>query len=268
MQQARDFQDESEALHELIQDIAPEQLSQPTQFKGWTINDVIGHLHIWNRAALLSLTDEPAFLNFYQELNGFMEKGGKSLNDFERQWLQGAAGNELLQIWREYYQRTAAAFADCDPKKRVKWAGPEMSALSSITARLMETWAHGQEAYDSLGVERVNTDRIKNIVVLGINTFGWTYKVNELPMPEQMPCVCLTAPSGEEWNFGECNDKECVRGSAEDFCQVVTQVRNLADVNLKVKGEVATQWMSIAQCFAGGAETPPAPGTRFKRSAP
>jgi hypothetical protein len=33
-----------------------------------------------------------------------------------------------------------------------------------------------------------------------------------------------------------------------------------------VTGPVATQWMSIAQCFAGGAVDPPAPGTRGPQS--
>ena len=62
-----------------------------------------------------------------------------------------------------------------DPKKRVKWMGPDMSARSSITARLMETWSHSQALYDALGIIRENKDRIKNIVVLGNNTFKWCY---------------------------------------------------------------------------------------------
>ncbi|HCD17768.1 MAG TPA: TIGR03084 family protein, partial [Rhodobiaceae bacterium] len=31
-------------------------------------------------------------------------------------------------------------------------------------------------------------------------------------------------------------------------------------------GPIATDWMSKAQCFAGGPETPPAPGTRFTKT--
>ena len=52
-----------------------------------------------------------------------------------------------------------------------------------------------EEVYDSLGVERVNADRIKNIAVLGVNTFGWTHITNKLPVPENVPYVKLTAPS-------------------------------------------------------------------------
>ena len=42
----------------------------------------------------------------------------------------------------------ASKYKGTDPKKRLKWAGPEMSARSSVTARQMETWAHGQELFD------------------------------------------------------------------------------------------------------------------------
>ena len=41
-----------------------------------------------------------------------------------------------------------------------------------------------------------------------------------------------------------------------------TQVRNIKDVNLKLSGKISTEWMSIAQCFAGKASSPPLPGTR------
>ncbi len=151
--------------------------------------------------------------------------------------------------------------------KRLKWGGPDMSARSCISARLMETWAHGQEIYDQLGVVRKNQDRIRNIVILGINTYGWTYAVREETAPEPKPYVNLTAPSGEEWTFNDPSADDLIEGAAEDFCQVVTQVRNIADTSLRVIGPNATDWMSKAQCFAGAAQPPPAPGTRITRKA-
>jgi uncharacterized protein (TIGR03084 family) len=133
----------------------------------------------------------------------------------------------------------------------------------------METWAHGQEVYDLLGVERVDTDRIRNIAVLGVNTFGWTFVNRKLAVPQPVPHVRLDAPSGDVWEWNAGVESDLVAGSASEFCQVVTQVRNLADTKLRVEGEVAKRWMSIAQCFAGPAEDPPPPGTRFTaRTAP
>jgi uncharacterized protein (TIGR03084 family) len=140
-----------------------------------------------------------------------------------------------------------------------------MSVRSSITARLMETWAHGQAVYDVLGQVRSDTDRIKNIAVLGINTFGWTFANRGIAVPAAIPTVRLTAPSGAIWVWGPPVADNLVEGSAVEFCQVVTQVRNLADTTLRVVGATAMHWMSIAQCFAGPPEDPPAPGSRFRR---
>ena len=126
----------------------------------------------------------------------------------------------------------------------------------------METWAHGQEVYDLLGTVRQNADRIRNIVVLGANTYGWTFAVRRQQPPAPVPHLILTAPSGEVWSYNEPSATERIEGAAEEFCQVVTQVRNIADTDLKVTGANAALWMSIAQCFAGVASQPPAPGTR------
>lgn len=137
-----------------------------------------------------------------------------------------------------------------------------MSVRSSITARLMETWSHAQAIYDLLGVPREDGDRIKNVAVLGVNTFGWTFVNRGEAVPEHKPFVRLTAPSGELWQWNEPSKTQIIEGSATQFCQVVTQTRNIADTSLKVTGDVATEWMTVAQCFAGPPREPPVPGTR------
>jgi uncharacterized protein (TIGR03084 family) len=262
MQQADDFLAESEALHALMADLPEADFERPTAFKGWTLNQVIRHLHVWNQGAVLSLTDEAGFDAFYAKAGANLSGG---LRDFEEAWLAGLSGPELLTIWWTFCRETADHFRAADPGLRVRWAGPSMSARSSITARLMETWAHGQEVYDELGVVRVNADRIRNIVVLGNNTYGWTFNVRGEAVPEPRPHLALTAPSGELWTFNEPAGDERIEGPAEAFCQVVTQVRNVADTDLRVSGANATAWMERAQCFAGPPETPPAPGVRRTR---
>ena len=59
--EARDFLAESEALHAAVAGLAPSDFDRPTQFKGWTIGDVLVHLHFWNLAADLSASDPAAF---------------------------------------------------------------------------------------------------------------------------------------------------------------------------------------------------------------
>ncbi|MEL7029576.1 MAG: hypothetical protein AAGL49_10285, partial [Pseudomonadota bacterium] len=104
-----------------------------------------------------------------------------------------------------------------------------------------------------------------------INPKTWSFAVRGETAPQPAPFVKLVGPSGAVWTYGEPSESEFVEGSAEEFCQVVTQVRNVADTSLSVVGPNAAAWMANAQCFAGAAETPPAPGTRktaSKRRAP
>ena len=255
-----DFLDESDALYRLLVPLSDDYFTRGTGFKNWSINDIITHLHMWNWAADLSLTDEKALLEFIQKVHAAIPAGG--MRQFENTWIQGLTGRALVETWRAYYAGMAERWTHTDPKARMKWAGPDMSVRSSITARLMETWAHGQAVYDLLGTERTDRDRIRNIAVLGVNTFKWTFINRQWEVPESVPHVRLTAPSGACWSWNESNSDDCIAGSATAFCQVVTQTRNVADTDLTVTGEIAQRWMANAQCFAGPPELPPEPGTR------
>lgn len=260
MKQANDFLDETLALNGLLAPLTETDFETPTQFKGWTINNIIRHLHVWNIAVDLSLRDEAAFGAFVAVMMAGV-RGGK-LPEFEASYLNGLSGHALRSAWMERAETTAKAFAVADPKLRLKWVGPDMSALSSITARLMETWAHAQAIYDILGVERRDSDRIGNIVRLGVNTWGFAWKNRRMDPPGQMPVLRLHAPSGAIWEYGEATDSGSITGSAAEFCQVVTQCRNIADTSLEVTGDLAHQWMAVAQCFAGPPQDPPAKGSR------
>ena len=262
MQQAEDFRQETRALHQLVASLPPATLEEPTQFKAWTIVDVVRHLHFWNRMAHYQLSAPAQLADHLKQ----MQVRGIPMRAYEAEQMGHLAPAALVAGWAAFAEQAADIFATADPKARLKWAGPDMSARSSIMARLMETWAHGQEVYDHAGVVRVNEDRIGNIVTLGANTFGWTYATRRETPPGPMPHLVLTAPSGAVWTHGELSERERIEGLAEEFCQVVTQTRNVADTSLKVTGEVATDWMSKAQCFAGAPNPPPAPGTRFPRS--
>ncbi|MFK8030649.1 MAG: TIGR03084 family metal-binding protein [Gammaproteobacteria bacterium] len=262
--QVTDFSAECTAFGELLDRALcndTKLFERPTQFKNWTLNDILGHLHVWNWAADTSLNNPDHFQEFMVLVMDAFQRG--QVRTFERQWLKGLEGEALLDTWRTFAATMCERFAQADPRTRVKWAGPDMSVRSSITARLMETWAHTQAVYDLLGIEREHHDRVKNIVVLGINTYEWTFKNRRLAVPEPAPYVSLGTPSGQHWEFNEPSAVECIKGSATEFCQVVTQVRNVDDTALQVRGDNATSWMAIAQCFAGAPEDPPTAGSRF-----
>jgi uncharacterized protein (TIGR03084 family) len=256
-----DFRDETLALHALIAPLDAAALARPTAFKRWTVEDVVGHLHFWNRGADLALADPAAFAALAKEAMAFLATG-RALRDFERRQLDGLAGAALVTAWRDFALEMTERFAAADPAARVAWVGPAMSVRSSITARLMETWAHGQAVYDLLGVVRRNTDRIRNIAHLGAGTYEWSFKLRGETPPAPKPHLRLEAPSGAVWTWNAPSETDLIEGLAEEFCQVVTQTRNVADTRLRVVGRSAAAWMAVAQCFAGGPETPPAPGAR------
>ncbi|MBA3069734.1 MAG: TIGR03084 family protein [Hyphomonas sp.] len=258
MQQAEDFRQETRALSGLVATLHHSQYYLPTQFRDWTVMDVLRHLHFWNGMAHFQISDPDTLAAHLKAI----QASGAGMRAYEAKQLGHLGERALLEEWSDFAEEAADIFAEADPKARLKWAGPDMSARSSITARQMETWAHGQEIFDFASVERRNEDRISNIVTLGVNTFGWTYATRRQTPPGPMPHLALTAPSGASWTYGEASQAERIEGRAEEFCQVVTQTRNIADTALKVTGPVAADWMSKAQCFAGAPAEPPAPGTR------
>jgi uncharacterized protein (TIGR03084 family) len=128
-----------------------------------------------------------------------------------------------------------------------------MSVRSFVTARIMETWAHGQDIADTLSVNRAPTDRLRHVAHLGVSTRNWSYVVRGLP-PNQAPVIVeLAGPSAPTWRWGPDEAEDRVDGTALDFCLVVTQRRHWQDTGLRVRGEAAREWMTIAQAFAGRA---------------
>ena len=259
---ALDFKAENDAVYQLPEQLQQDDFKRKTQFKEWTINDILAHLHYFNVAADLSLIDEPAFLKMVSELTE-AGKNGEALVPFTERKLNGVKGQALLQLWRDYYPEMTECFTAEDPKKCLRWFGPSMSARTSISARLMETWSHAQAIYDLLGVEREEHDRVKNIVVLGVNAFAWTFSNRGEAVPQDKPNLCLRSPSDDVWQWHDESKSNFIEGTAVDFCRVVTQTRNVADTSLVVQGATATRWMAIAQCFAGPPNDLPAPGIRF-----
>ncbi len=267
MNEAQDFADESRALTVILDGADKETLGKVTLFKGWTIEDVIAHLHMWNIAAGLTLEGRDEFQEFFDNVAKHL-MAGETHPQVQRIWLDetqnGLHGPALLEAWRSYCPKLANDYASADPDARIAWAGPDMTTRSKMIARQMETWAHGQEVFDVLGMARGEKDRIRNICHLGVTTYSWTFKNRQKDAPLPKPYVRLMAPSGAIWEWNEAQENNAVIGEAAHFAQVVTQTRNIEDTSLTTIGDNASCWMEIAQCFAGAPETPPAKGARCK----
>ena len=126
------------------------------------------------------------------------------------------------------------------------------------TARIMETWAHGQDIVDALGAVREPSVRLRHIAHLAVRTRDFAFKANKLTPPGDEFRVDLSGPSGETWAWGPEGAAERVTGTAEDFCLLATRRRHRDDVSLTAVGANADKWLDIVQAFAG----PPGEGRR------
>lgn len=261
LQVAQDLKDEAADLHAFLETLDPADWDVETRFMKWTPWDVVAHLHYFDKVSHVTFEGEEAFAPERKKL-GDMIKAGRTNKETAREALGHLDGPALLAAWKKGCDELADKLGERNPKDRLPWFGPDMGVQMFTTARYMETWAHSQEIFDLKKTPRTHTDRIKNIVAIGVKTYGWTFINRKIEIPGPPPFIRLTAPSGEVWEYNDPSETEIIEGSAVDFCMTVTQTRNVKDTGLRVEGEVANAWMNIAQCFAGPPVDPPKPGFR------
>lgn len=253
-----DLRTEHEALDAVVAGLDEEKWMTMTPSPGWNIKDQIRHLAYFDDRAALSTSDAETFGKHIEEVMSDIHRFIKTLDDVGKDM----SISELMNWWRSEREKMLEAYEAIGPKDRLPWYGPPMSALSHATARLMETWAHGQDVFDALRLKRTNTDRLRHIAHLGVTTFGWSYANRGLEVPQTAVRVELTAPSGDVWTWGPEDASDKISGPAEDFCLVVAQRRHVDDTRLDAVGETARDWMLKAQCFAGPPTDGPKPGER------
>ncbi|HVV36589.1 MAG TPA: TIGR03084 family metal-binding protein [Acidimicrobiales bacterium] len=242
-----DLADEYAALDALVADLDAAGLDTLTPAEGFTVRDELSHLAFSEELASLAALDADAFRAKLDDLLADLlsAEGGPKLR------AASMAPAELIGWWRTERQRTLDALRAHAVTDRIPWVVGDMSVTSFATARLMETWAHGQDVVDALGLDRAPTARLRHIAELGVRTRGFSYAVRGMAKPDADVRVALTGPDGDAWEWGAPDAADSVTGPALDFCLVVTQRRHVLDTALEVTGAAADEWMAIAQAFAG-----------------
>jgi len=231
-----DLADEEDALDRIVDGLDAAGWATPTAVAGWDTRATIEHLAGSEALAAVALTEPDAFA---QRLAARRGNAGTP-----------HARAEVLDRWRLERARVLGALAAAGPQDRFPWIAGDMSAMSFATARLMETWAHGFDVAAALGVPYPATARLRHVAELGVRTRRFAFAAHGVPLPDGDVRVELVGPEGEAWTWGA-SDTDLVRGSALDFCLVVTQRRHIDDSGLLAQGEGARQWMAVAQAFAG-----------------
>ncbi|MFI9590179.1 TIGR03084 family metal-binding protein [Nonomuraea sp. NPDC052265] len=248
-----DLRAETDSLEALLAPLRPADWETPTPAEGWAVRDQVSHLAWFDDAAVLSVTDPAAFRDLAARAGSVDDLAAAS---------RGMPPRELHAWFRAARARSLEAFGTLDARVRVPWFGPAMSGASFVTARLMETWAHGQDVADGLGLTREPTERLRHVALLGCRARPYSFAARGLPEPAGPVRVELTTPGGDLWTAGPADASAVVRGPMLDFCLLVTQRVHLSDTALEAAGEPARAWLEIAQAFAGppGKGRPPRSG--------
>jgi uncharacterized protein (TIGR03084 family) len=250
-----DLAAESAELRTVLAGLSEAQWREDTPAAGWTIADQVSHLAYFDDVALRSATDPEAFA---AEKDAMDADGGVNPDTIAARF-RDLSGAELLTWFDDARGRLIAAFRELDPSVRVPWFGPAMSAASSLTARIMETWAHAQDVYDTVGVVPTPSARLRHVAHIGVGARAFSYAAHGRPASSVPVRVELTAPDGSTWTWGPEDAADRVTGPALDFALLMTQRRHRDDLALEVVGEAAQEWVEIGQAFAGEAGTGRAP---------
>ncbi|MGV9740813.1 TIGR03084 family metal-binding protein [Nocardia farcinica] len=242
-----DFAEECADLERLVAPLSEAQWATPTPAPGWTIAHQIGHLAWTDEVATVAATDAEKFA-------GMVAEAGPRALTFVDEAAEEAATQppaDLLRRWRTGRKALVTALREVPAGTKLPWFGPPMSPASMITARLMETWAHGQDVADALGVTREPAMRLRSVAHIGVRTRNFAYSVRGKTPPAEEFRVELTAPDGSLWTWGPADAAQRVTGPAVDFCLLVTQRRHPDDLAVRAQGQDAAEWLTIAQAFAG-----------------
>ena len=234
-------------LREILAGLDEPGWRRGTPAAGWTITDQVSHLAHFDDVAVQSAVRPDAFV---AELERTEATGGIDPDAIATRYRE-LSGAQLLAWFDDSRGRLLATFRGLDPGGRVPWFGPPMSAASSLTARIMETWAHGQDVADAVGVRREPTARLRHVAHIGGGARAFSYALHSRELADAPIRVELAAPDGSTWTWGPAEAADRVAGPALDFALAITQRRHRDDLALTITARHAREWMEIGQAFAG-----------------
>ncbi|MDX3062606.1 MULTISPECIES: TIGR03084 family metal-binding protein [Streptomyces] len=245
-----DLRLESDELDLLVAGLGAGGWAGPTPAEGWTVAHQIAHLNWTDEVALIAVTEPDGFA---AEVDRALAAPESFVDRAAAERVALLSPEALLAQWRQDRTRLHQALRDAPAGARFPWYGPPMSVASMATARLMETWAHGQDVADALGVARKPTARLRHVARIGVRARDYAYFVRGEQPPGEPFRVELEGPGGEVTGYGPEDAAQRVAGPLLDFCLLVTQRAHRDDLALEAVGADAGHWLDIAQAFAGPA---------------
>ncbi len=241
-----DFTRLQKEIYTKVESLTEEQWAQPSFAVTWSNLDSLGHLVYFDEVMSLAFENPTAFMRLKDNYSG----NEIALMDFHIRRFRQLGAQNTIEAFKLNHDKLKASFKFRDPNSPIKWFGPDMKPETAIISRVMEYWAHSQDIYDALGFRREASKATIYIAELGVKTFKWSFKINNLNEPLGKLFVKLDF-SGQTIEIGDNAASNKITGDISEFCLLVTQRRNINDLNLQASGEEAEAFLKITQCFAG-----------------
>jgi uncharacterized protein (TIGR03084 family) len=236
---------EQRALQAVLHALDPDDWLRPTPARGWDVRDTVAHLADTDEVAIATATGQPGSLNERANTSA-------SVEDVTYQGVlhgRRRSGAGVLEWWESSAVAIRDMFDAIDPNVRIPW-GIGMRPPSLITARLMETWAHGLDVCAAVGVDPRDTDRLGHVAWLATRALPYAYTVSGREAPTEPVRVELTLPSGAAWTFGPDDATNRITGPAGEYCRVFVHRSTRAGApNVKAVGPAAEDALAVARAF-------------------
>jgi len=237
---------EQTGLQTELGNLATDDWFRPTPAKGWDVRDTVAHLADIDEIAIDTCTAGP-----------------RPLNDFAAQFaspedttlwgvLRGRrrSGREVLTWWEDTSSRERDVLARVDAAMRIPW-GIGMRRPSLVTARLMETWAHGLDVREAVGLPVVDSDRLRHVAWLGYRALPYAFSFAGRERPPGELRVEVTSPSGDEiWEYGPADAPNRITGPAGELCRLFAHRISRDEARgLAAEGDGAVAALEVARAF-------------------
>jgi uncharacterized protein (TIGR03084 family) len=241
----RDLTAEQQDLVRVLRSVSGDQWFAATPAKGWDLRDTVAHLADTDEIAVDTCMGGARPLNeFAQDLSTAEDVTFWGVLRGRRQ-----TGAEVLAWWETTQAAEQAVLLGLEPATRVPW-GLGMRVPSFVTARLMETWAHGLDVRSTLGVAAPDTPRLRHVAWLAIRALPYAFSVAGVPVPPEPICFELRGPEGDTWTFGPPDAVDRITGDAGEFCRVFVQRLPRAEARtLASEGDAADAALDVARAY-------------------
>lgn len=232
---------EQQFLDQSLQRIPIKVWDLVTPNKPWTVRDTIAHL-----------AD-------FEELGADAISGGNRVKEWQNasdldamkkiaiKKGRGMRPQDVIEWWRGGRAKVVEPLSHMNGEDRVEWIAGDMSARTFATFRLMETWMHGLDIYDTLGIEVEDTPRIRHICWLGWKTLPYAFKqAGEDYEPVRIEVI---GPGYAKWVYGPEDADQLIKGSASDWARIAVHRIKPRDTRLKITGDYAEKAVQVARAY-------------------